>query len=844
MLQSLVLLMRRPPLADATGIPTRLAAAVVAVLLVATVYADVIFLGASVSLADMYYRATQAPEALAELYPERQGRQTYHGFNDAGGATFQSEPAQQFMRYSIQHGESPYWNPYSGAGSLGPETLVDLKFSPFTLLMTLTDGSSLAFNTVFLVLNIIAVYFVFRILAVHFRLSAIAALAACVMYLLNGYNVANMGSNTSQVWLYWPICLYALLVFSRRPSVARYIGAALSIVPIAATTFLPTTIVLVGAVLFVACLDALGLQFAGPEAYGPRRKLAVWLKITALQGSAVVAAFALLAFLYLPIYDSMRALNAGSAYAQREFYPAYVSNILAYFTPKHFWESYNAINPDALNLVGNSVFHQGIVGSVLVSQAIRRWNATRRGAVAALSLLVLAGLGRVFGLSPFTNLVDLVPVLRNIGEQYVWIGVAFAFTLLSGFGFHALSARGPRRLPLVVVAAGIGGALLYTYFLYGLPNASSSSGYADAPTALFYVWVTVVVLIGALVLAARIDGKGERQPLFRLALLALLFAEMTFYTNHLRPVRTDIFSAPPDYIAFLKERAGTDRVASYGSVGLPPEFGGAYQIQQIESMNYATLPQYFDFFLRNFTPDPADQWSGFITLIRYRDRPPLNLGMLDMLSVRYMIAPNGWPAFIGFMDATNWARVFESGRVSIFENPNRYPRVFAVASLAQRPYTPVNDGLSGRRVAYTHDARLLEQAHRLGIPTDGADLEASLAEAGEAHLVEYRHDRVRARTALVRPAVVVLMDNWHPGWKAFVDGEEAYIGVVNESFRGIALPAGIHDIEMRYRPATLPLALIVAAATVALFVLLFLARGPADRWLRRVVPVPTDAAQV
>ena len=68
-------------------------------------------------------------------------------------------PFAHFVSESIRSGESPFWNPYSAAGSLGPEVLADVKFSPFSLLVALCGGSSLAFHAVALTLFAISIAF-------------------------------------------------------------------------------------------------------------------------------------------------------------------------------------------------------------------------------------------------------------------------------------------------------------------------------------------------------------------------------------------------------------------------------------------------------------------------------------------------------------------------------------------------------------------------------------------------------------------------------------------------------------------------------------------------------------
>jgi uncharacterized membrane protein YfhO len=65
--------------------------------------------------------------------------------------------------------------------------------------------------------------------------------------------------------------------------------------------------------------------------------------------------------------------------------------------------------------------------------------------------------------------------------------------------------------------------------------------------------------------------------------------------------------------------------------------------------------------------------------------------------------------------------------------------------------------------------------------------------------------------------VLVLADNWYPGWQATLDGKPIDIVRADAAIRGVALPAGSHRIEMRYRPARLgwATALTLAAGCLA-----------------------------
>jgi uncharacterized membrane protein YfhO len=75
------------------------------------------------------------------------------------------------------------------------------------------------------------------------------------------------------------------------------------------------------------------------------------------------------------------------------------------------------------------------------------------------------------------------------------------------------------------------------------------------------------------------------------------------------------------------------------------------------------------------------------------------------------------------------------------------------------------------------------------------------AAPGGATIVEYRPDDVIIESSAGDSGIVVLTDAYSPGWTATVDGAPAPLFPVYRAFRGVAVSAGTHRVEMRYRPA-------------------------------------------
>jgi len=808
---------------------------VLSILLVAIVFADVLFKDASLSMTDFFNASRQVQEQVS-LFSERPGREMYHGMFDSGGALHQSEPAQQLMRYNIYHGESPYWNPYSGAGQLGPETLVDIKFSPFSLLVAIAGGSSLAFNLISLFLYVLAIYFLFRLLTVYFELTTLSALAASIVYLLNGFNIANLSSNISQSYLFFPACLYALVSFTHRPSTLRYVGVVIACILLLANTFLPTTLLFMGCTYFLASAYALSLYFArvnkGSPALNSKAWLVPWLKMTGIQSFSILLAFLFLAFLYFPVIESYSIVPEMADYSARVFYPAAAINFISFFTPKHFWESYNAMAPDAAQLIGNGVFHFGVITSLVVSCIFCRQERRKQVIVIALALLFFGAMARAFNVPLISDAINLIPVLRNIGEQYIWAVVAFSFPLLCGFGFQSATiGQRAHKIAMTVVAVLIFCSLAYTYSNYGFPATVESTAYIDTATAKHYVAITITLCflgIALLISSQNMAMAKSRRYFFQVALVVLLFIEMFSYMNHCRSTRLSVFTKLPDFVSFIKSNIAHDRLLNLGGYGMPPEYGAAFQVQELGSMNMNILPDYQKFFVRNFLSTPSERWGAFATLARKTDKPDINDAVLDMLSVRYIMLVKDWSKHVEYLQSHHYKNVFENSVFVIFENADRFPRIFAVPALMRHDLTPDTVGMSPGQIAFTQDSKLLDSAHLLGVTDNLQERKDPIA----LDLISYKHDQVVAESNLDIPSVMILMDNWHPNWKAYLDGNETYLGKVNESFRGVALPPGKHRIEMRYMPSTLPLAFVISGGVLFFMGLILIFRKRIDRLLK------------
>ncbi len=75
--------------------------------------------------------------------------------------------------------------------------------------------------------------------------------------------------------------------------------------------------------------------------------------------------------------------------------------------------------------------------------------------------------------------------------------------------------------------------------------------------------------------------------------------------------------------------------------------------------------------------------------------------------------------------------------------------------------------------------------------------------ASKIELIENLNDKITYKSSSSADGLGVFSEVYYPnGWKAFIDGKETKIIKVNYLLRGLSIPAGEHNIEFRFEPAS------------------------------------------
>ncbi len=87
-------------------------------------------------------------------------------------------------------------------------------------------------------------------------------------------------------------------------------------------------------------------------------------------------------------------------------------------------------------------------------------------------------------------------------------------------------------------------------------------------------------------------------------------------------------------------------------------------------------------------------------------------------------------------------------------------------------------------------------------------------------LIDYRPNQITLRVYMKSPGILVIKNNYYPGWKARIDEESVPVFKTNLIFQGVFLPAGVHTVKLKFMPLSFQTGAVLSA--ISLLILAFL----------------------
>ncbi|MEW6270271.1 MAG: YfhO family protein, partial [Thermodesulfobacteriota bacterium] len=193
----------------------------------------------------------------------------------------------------------------------------------------------------------------------------------------------------------------------------------------------------------------------------------------------------------------------------------------------------------------------------------------------------------------------------------------------------------------------------------------------------------------------------------------------------------------------------------------------------------------------------------------FRDPQVASTRLLDLLNVGLVLANAELPP--------PYEPLASEDGLTLYANPRALPRFYVVEQADL--YATREEGRArllapdfdpARRVLLSAaDDAALPPAPRAG---DAAGDPRVTVRSTSAHAI-------RLRVVAPRPAILVSSEVAYPGWRTLLDGEAVPTLLVDTAFRGVALPAGEHEVEMVYVPRSFHAGVALSAVSLLLVAL-------------------------
>lgn len=363
----------------------------------------------------------------------------------------------------------------------------------------------------------------------------------------------------------------------------------------------------------------------------------------------------------------------------------------------------------------------------------------------------------------------------------------FAVIALAVLGFDSLRQVDPRRLRIAAVAAS--GVLLGAMI-------ASGTGLAGWRVALALGLVLAVARPG-------IGDAGRRAA--EVALFAFVVLDLALATGRYGPLR----EIP---IELSNRFATADRKTALPE-GLFEEQRDALGLARIALPGYrprmATAPSNGGYRFACYEPLVPSGWPALEKVLT--GRHPIGATLFDLDPVTHAT----------FYDVAGVKRIL--GR-DVLENPDALPRAYVTSSYRLASRSEAFDHLRDGDVDFRSGV-LLEE--------DPGFEAAAPAPIEEASIVRYEPERVTVEASASGPALLVLTDTHHPGWRATVDGKAAKILRANGLFRAVVLSGGLQEVVFEYVPRSVWWGAAISSASLLGILALGLALSRGGRQERR-----------
>lgn len=415
-----------------------------------------------------------------------------------------------------------------------------------------------------------------------------------------------------------------------------------------------------------------------------------------------------------------------------------------------------------------------------------------------------------------------IPVIATSPPSRIFVLTAFSLAVLGGYGFDRWRTDKKiskkiflHALPFI---AGVL-TLLFGTFLFFKMGISCNNQFITncAMIALRNTLLEIFIFtiaIGFFFIYLFFKNKIVRHIPFIIIFLVLTLG--IYNSNKFLPFskKETILPTHP-LLKVLKDKTQPDRVFGFGQANIKTNFATNFRFfdpnyfDPLFNKRYAELISYAN--TKNFPP-PLKRSDIEIAkdLVIDNSSDLWRKRLLNLLGVKYLIVKKGETKNI-FGQKTFW----EDANWAVKTNLDSLPRVYIVNNFE---ILTDQKSILKRLFDETFDYKkevILEEKPKL-------QFEETVLFNEELDIKQYKENIVFITTSTTSNSLLVLSDNYYPGWKAYTDGKETKIYRANYTFRAIDLPKGKHIIKFNYEPKSFQAGVSLSILSAVIMFLLFI----------------------
>lgn len=407
--------------------------------------------------------------------------------------------------------------------------------------------------------------------------------------------------------------------------------------------------------------------------------------------------------------------------------------------------------------------------------------------------------------------------LFRVPSRFLYI-FGFSISILAGFGFDKLLKLKENNINVIHRISKV--IILIIIFLSVVIAFLNQNGtliyYYEkiAPASVYGIGITRSLLLNYLILDFSVLSvsilcfflllllKIKNQKIFNILILVLILFNSWFYWIKYYETKNFnlVFKKPEVVKELLKDRS------DYRVMDLSGELIKELSYSKIkivigEKSTYPAFYKEFIWLMGDYKYLPYDVYTQIYNI--------KNTNILKLLNVKYVISKNK-------LSNKDLELIYKNGKYYLYKLNETIPRAYIVSD--------------NKFVKNTSEALELLKINNFQIKKvaliEGAPIKINnKQDYKELTTIDVNSDKIEIKKFYSKAGILVLSEQWYPGWNAYDNGKKIKIYKTNGILRGLILNEGNHHIVFKYEPESFKIGLSISFFTITFLFLYFYFRA-------------------